>query len=189
MAQGSVIGQRRALTIFLTVGALILTVDQVTKHLTVVYLDDGESMRLLGGLVYLTQLRNSGAAFSMGTGYTWIFPLVAIVVTGVLAVVIRAVRSTPWAVALGFVLGGVFGNLGDRLFRSPGPFLGHVVDMVSVFAPRGERFPVFNAADSALFVGVVLIVLLELSGRQRDGTRLPSRAERAADRDSEQAQG
>jgi signal peptidase II len=132
-------------------------------------------------------VRNSGAAFSMGTGVTWVFPIIAVVVTAVLAVVIRNVRSTAWAIALGLVLGGVLGNLGDRLFRSPGPFMGHVVDMVSFLDERGQGFPVFNGADSALSIGVVLIILLELSGRQRDGTRLPSRAEKAAEK-SENAQ-
>jgi signal peptidase II len=121
-------------------------------------------------------VRNSGAAFSMGTGVTWIFPIVALIVTVVLAFVIRNVRSTPWAIALGLVFGGVLGNLGDRLFRSPGPFVGHVVDMVSLFDGRGQGFPVFNVADSALTVGVALIILLELTGRQRDGTRLPARS-------------
>ena len=108
------------------------------------------------------------------------FPIVALVVIVVLGFVIRHVRSTAWAIALGLVLGGVIGNLGDRLFRSPGPFMGHVVDMVSLLDERGQGFPVFNGADSALTIGVALIILLELSGRQRDGTRLPSRAEKAA---------
>jgi hypothetical protein len=82
----------------------------------------------------------------------------------------------PWAIALGLVLGGALGNLGDRLFRAPGPFQGHVVDMISLFAPYGEQFAVFNIADSCLTVGVVLAVLLELTGRQRDGSRLAKKA-------------
>jgi signal peptidase II len=165
---------------FLVVGAAATLIDQVTKHLSVVYLEDRDPVRLLGGTVYLTLVRNSGAAFSLGTDVTFIFPMVAIVVLTVLALVIRKVRSTAWAVALGLVLGGVLGNLSDRMLRSPGPFVGHVVDMVSVFDEHGRVFPVFNAADSALTIGVALIILLELTGRQRDGTRLPSRAERGA---------
>jgi signal peptidase II len=180
VAQGSHPDRRRVLLIFLLVGAAATLIDQVTKHLSVVYLEDRDPVRLLGGAVYLTLVRNSGAAFSLGTDITFIFPLVAIVVLTVLALVIRKVRSTPWAVALGLVLGGVLGNLSDRMLRSPGPFVGHVVDMVSVFDGHGRVFPVFNAADSALTIGVALIILLELTGRQRDGTRLPSRAERAA---------
>jgi signal peptidase II len=180
VAQGSQADRRRVLLVFLAVGVSVLLVDQVTKHLSVIYLEDGDPVRLLWGAVYLTLVRNSGAAFSLGTDITYVFPLVALVVLVVLALVIWRVRSIAWAVALGLVLGGVFGNLGDRLFRAPGPFVGHVVDMVSVFDERGRVFPVFNAADSALTIGVVLIILLELTGRQRDGTRLPSRAERQA---------
>lgn len=180
MAQGSQTDRRRVLLIFVTVAAVLVLVDQVTKHLAVIKLEDGDPVRLLGGAVYLTLVRNSGAAFSLGTDITFIFPMVALIVLVVLGLVIRNVRSIPWAVALGIVLGGVLGNLGDRLFRAPGPFMGHVVDMVSVLDERGRVFPVFNVADSALTIGVILIILLELTGRQRDGTRLPSRAERLA---------
>ncbi|WP_239160274.1 signal peptidase II [Virgisporangium ochraceum] len=180
MAQGSTIDRRRVLALFLGIALAVTAIDQITKHLTVVYLDDREPVKVLGGLVYLMHVRNSGAAFSMGTGVTWVFPIVALVVLVVLGFVIRNVRSTPWAVALGLVLGGVIGNLGDRLFRSPGPFMGHVVDMVSLLDERGRGFPVFNGADSALTIGVAFIILLELTGRQRDGTRLPSRAEQKA---------
>ena len=84
--------------------------------------------------------------------------------------------SLPWAVALGLVLGGTIGNLVDRIFRAPGPFVGHVVDFISVFDASGQGFPVFNLADSALCVGVGLAVLLELTGRRRDGTRVSLRA-------------
>jgi signal peptidase II len=73
--------------------------------------------------------------------------------------------------ALGLVLGGALGNVADRLFRAPGPLVGHVVDFVSLFDDSGQVWPVFNLADSALCVGVVLAVLLELTGRRRDGSR------------------
>ena len=60
----------------------------------------------------------------------------------------------------------------DRLFRAPGPLQGHVVDFISAFGPNAEYFPIFNIADSSLFCGVVLAILLELTGRRRDGTRV-----------------
>jgi signal peptidase II len=177
------VDRRRAFTLFLLVALAVLAIDQVTKHPAVVSLEGEEPIRLLFGAVYLTLVRNSGAAFSMGTGYTFVFPVITIGVIAVLAVVMRGVRSRPWALALGLVLGGALGNLGDRVFRSPGPFVGHVVDMISVFDDRGQVFPVFNAADSALCVGVALIVLLELTGRRRDGARAvrESEPEDAAD--------
>jgi signal peptidase II len=152
-----------------------VVLDQVVKELCTDNLTEGEPVRILGGLVYLSLLRNSGAAFSLGSGYTWVFPLVTLAVIGWIGLMARKLRSVPWAVALGLVLGGALGNLGDRLFRAPGPFQGHVVDMISVFGPYGEHFAVFNIADSCLSVGVVLAVLLELMGRQRDGSRAAKR--------------
>lgn len=168
---GAQMDRRRARFLFLIVGLSVLVVDQVTKHLAVISLEGEEPVRLLFGAVYLTLVRNSGAAFSMGTDYTFVFPVITIIVIAGLVFIIRGVHSRPWALALGLVLGGALGNVGDRLFRSPGPFVGHVVDMISVFDDHGQVFPVFNAADSSLCIGVVLIALLELTGRRRDGTR------------------
>jgi len=145
--------------------------DQWVKHLSTEHLTEGQPVRILGGLIYLSLLRNSGAAFSLGSGYTWVFPLITLLVIGWIVWMATKLRSVPWAVSLGLVLGGALGNLTDRLFRAPGPFRGHVVDMLSAFAPYGERFAVFNIADSCLTVGVALAILLELTGRQRDGSR------------------
>jgi signal peptidase II len=104
-----------------------------------------------------------------------VFPLITLIVVGWIAFMAARLRSVPWAVALGLVLGGALGNFTDRIFRAPGPLLGHVVDMISAFGPYGRHFPVFNIADSALTCGVVLAILLEFTGRQRDGTRVPLR--------------
>ncbi len=156
------------------IALVVLTVDQLTKHLAVQQLDPREPVRILGGLVYLSLVRNSGAAFSLGSDYTFVFPVITLFVVGWIGWAALRLRSLPWAVALGLVLGGALGNLGDRLFRAPGFMVGHVVDMISAFAPYGQRFAVFNVADSCLVVGVCLAVLLELTGRQRDGGRLPS---------------
>jgi signal peptidase II len=152
-------------------GVLAVVLDQWVKHLSTAHLHEGQPVRILGGLIYLSLLRNSGAAFSFGSGHTWVFPVITVVVIGWIVWMARKLRSVPWGIALGLVLGGALGNLCDRLFRAPGPFRGHVVDMISVFAPYGERFAVFNIADSCLTVGVALAVLLELIGLQRDGTR------------------
>lgn len=153
-------------------GVLVLLADAVTKHLALATLEDRGPVRLLGGAVYLSLTRNSGAAFSLGSDLTWVFPIVAGVVVAWIVWMAVRLRSLPWAVALGLVLGGALGNLADRVFRAPGLFVGHVIDMISVFGPYGEYFPVFNLADSSLVCGVCLAVLLELTGRQRDGTRV-----------------
>ncbi len=161
----------RAVLVLGATALVAVALDQWVKWLCTHHLTEGRPVRILGGLVYLSLLRNSGAAFSFGTGHTWIFPVITLVVIGWIGWIATRLRSVPWAVSLGLVLGGAFGNLGDRLFRAPGPFQGHVVDMISLFAPYAQKFAVFNVADSCLTVGVVLAVLLELTGRQRDGGR------------------
>jgi signal peptidase II len=180
------VGRRRAITILVATAVAALLADLGTKQLALATLQDGEPVRLLGGAVYLTLIRNSGAAFSLGSDYTWVFPLITLAVIGWISWMANRLRSLPWSIALGLVLGGALGNLTDRIFRAPGAFLGHVVDMVSLFDPYGQTWPIFNLADSALVSGVVLAILLELTGRQRDGTRIRSRsasADPAADTD------
>jgi signal peptidase II len=174
-ATGKLPATRRALLMLGGVAVVAVAVDQLVKELSTKQLTEGEPVRILGGLIHLSLLRNSGAAFSLGSGYTWIFPLVTVAVVAWIVVMARRLRSVPWGLALGLVLGGALGNLGDRLFRAPGFLHGHVVDMISVFGPYGQYFAVFNIADACLSVGVVLAVLLELTGRQRDGSRTPGK--------------
>ena len=173
---------RAALAVLGGTAVLAVALDQLVKVLATHQLTEGDPIRVLGGLLYLSLLRNGGAAFSFGTGFTWVFPVITLAVVGWIVWMGRRLRSVPWAVALGLVLGGALGNLADRLFRAPGPFRGHVVDMISLFAPYGKGFAVFNVADACLTVGVTLAVLLELGGRQRDGsrTRRPASNEPAA---------
>ncbi len=152
----------------------VLVADIVTKAVAVQALTDREPVRLFGGAVYLVLVRNIGAAFSLASGFTVLLSLVAVAVIAVIVRFARRLRSTGWAVALGLVLGGAGGNLVDRLFREPGPFRGGVIDFVSLFDEAGQVWPVFNLADSALVVGVLLAVVLELTGRRFDGTRGPT---------------
>ncbi|WIM98147.1 signal peptidase II [Actinoplanes oblitus] len=179
----------RAVAVLGATALVAVALDQWVKHLSTENLDPNEPVRILGGLIYLSLLRNGGAAFSFGSAYTWIFPVITLVVIGWIGWMATKLRSVPWAVALGLVLGGALGNLTDRLFRAPGPFQGHVVDMISAFAPNGERFAVFNIADSCLTVGVCLAVILELTGRQRDGSRLKGRADKKPEGATESATG
>jgi signal peptidase II len=153
------------------IAVLVLLADLLTKILAVSRLAGREPVELLGGAVYLVLVRNPGAAFSLATGYTWVLSLVALGVVVVIARIAPRLRSAGWAVALGLVLGGALGNLADRIFRAPGPLQGHVVDVVSLFAPDGSVWPVFNLADSCIVSGGVLLVLLALTGRELDGSR------------------
>ena len=156
---------------------LALTLDVVTKVVAVALLSGGAPVRLFGGGLYLVLYRNPGAAFSLATGLTWLLTLIALVVVVAIVRLAPRLRSTGWAVGLGLVLGGALGNLVDRFFRAPGPLRGHVVDFLSLFAPDGSVWPVFNLADSAIVSGGVLLVLLALLGRDYDGTTTRKRRE------------
>jgi signal peptidase II len=157
--------------LLLALAGVVLLADLATKLLVVATIEPGEDIRLLGGLVYLTHLRNTGAAFSFAEGFTVVFTLVAVAVSVVIVRTARRLFSTAWAVTLGLVLGGALGNLIDRIFRDPGFLRGGVVDFVSVFAPDGRVFPVFNVADSAIVCGGILGALLALRGIEFDGSR------------------
>ncbi|HKE64994.1 MAG TPA: signal peptidase II [Micromonosporaceae bacterium] len=161
----------RAVTVVFMVAAVALALDIVTKQLVVAHLRIGEPVRIIPGLLYFNSDRNGGAAFSMGTSITWVFPTIAIIVSGTIVYLARSVRSVAWAIALGLVLAGALGNLVDRLFRAPGPFRGEVVDFIALFNGSAHGFAIFNVADSCLTIGVILAVLLELLGRHRDGSR------------------
>jgi signal peptidase II len=144
----------------------VFAADLVSKTIVVATLSDRAPLRLLGGLLTLRELRNSGAAFSIGTSVTVVFTLIALGVIVAILRTARRLRSIPWAITLGLLLGGATGNLGDRLFRSPGFLRGDVVDWIEL-----PHWPVFNVADASIVCGGVLAVLLAARGISLDGRR------------------
>jgi signal peptidase II len=156
---------RTRMRLFFATALVALALDLLSKILVVAHIRPTDpGVRLLGGAVYLVQARNSGAAFSVGTGATVVLTAISVVVSVIVIRAARRLTSMGWAVALGLVLGGALGNLVDRLFRAPSPGKGHVVDWISVLARDGHVWPIFNLADSSIVVGGVLAVLLSLRG-------------------------
>jgi signal peptidase II len=147
------------------IAVAVLVVDVVSKLIAVAKLADRDRVTVIPHVLWLTFTRNAGAAFSVGTGATVVFTAVAVGVVVVIVRTARSLASTAWAIVLGLLLGGALGNLSDRLFRSPGPFRGHVIDWLQL-----PHWPVFNVADSAIVVGGVLAVLLSLRGVELDGS-------------------
>ncbi|MCK7622357.1 signal peptidase II [Streptomyces sp. RS10V-4] len=164
-ADGRRTPKQRRLVALLAAAVLAYGLDLGSKLLVVSRLEGREPVGILGRTLTFQVIRNSGAAFSMGEAFTAVFTAIAVAVVVVIVRVARKLRSLPWALALGLLLGGALGNLTDRLFRSPGVFRGHVVDFISV-----EHFAVFNLADSAIVCGGILAVLLSFLGRALDGT-------------------
>jgi signal peptidase II len=150
--------RRAVLAVWLTAVA-VLTADVVSKIEVVAHLRPDQPADVIGSFLRLDLTRNAGAAFSVGTGATVIFTVVAVFVVAVIVRTAHRLASRAWGVCFGLLLGGALGNLSDRLFRAPGAFRGHVVDWLQL-----PHWPVFNIADSAISVGAVLAIVLAACG-------------------------
>ncbi len=149
---------RRGAHVAVALGCALVTIalDQGTKAWALAALTPGRPVDLVGDLLRLNLVRNPGAAFSLGDGFTWLLTAFAVAVSVYVWLLIRRTTSRGWATALGFILGGAFGNLLDRFLREPGPGRGHVVDFIDY------RVFVGNVADIAIVVAAVVMVLLAL---------------------------
>jgi signal peptidase II len=138
--------------------------DQLTKALVVANMEPGERIEVVGDLVWLWYLQNTGASFSILPGALWLFIPVTFVALGMVAYFHLQFRDRgPWIhVILGAILAGALGNLTDRVR------LGYVVDFVSI-GIGDLRWPAFNVADPSLVLGIGLLVvyLTFFDGRDR----------------------
>lgn len=174
-------------TLIAILAVSVLAVDQFTKHLALTRLPYQQPVPVWGDFLQLYLTRNPGAAFSFGEGVTWVFTLVlaAAAVTIVVLTVTR-VRCLPWAIVLGLLLGGISGNLTDRLLREPGFLIGHVVDFINTpWMWLGMNPAIYNVADMFIVTMMLGVAVLVLRGLRLDGTRESRTGQSAADPASE----
>lgn len=135
-------------------GGGLIALDQLTKNLVVRHMDIGESIALIDGFLNLTSHRNTGAAWGMFQGQMMFFYVVTVAVVAMLIYIYKkeAKNNLLLQLALTFLLAGAVGNFIDRILFQ------EVVDFVDVLI-FGYDFPIFNVADSALTVGVVLMLV------------------------------
>jgi signal peptidase II len=145
---------RRSLLLLAGVTGAVVALDRWTKLLASTHLPYNEPRPVLGEFIRLTYTRNSGVAFGIGqgTGFPYYLFSIAAAVAIVAMFLRRQVPSRPRQLALALILGGALGNLWDRLTA------GEVVDFIEVGTHRWY-WPVFNVADSAVSVGVLLFAL------------------------------
>jgi signal peptidase II len=172
---------RAAASIIVVILAMIvLAADQFTKYLAIENLPYQEPVRILGDFLIFYLTRNPGAAFSLGEDVTWIFTIaLAVVAVVIVFLALTRLRSRIWAVVLGLLLGGVLGNLTDRLLREPGFPVGHVVDFINTpwMMPA-----IYNVADIFIVTMMISVAALVLFGPHLDGTpqeRAPRKGEPA----------
>jgi len=137
---------------FLVTAILVLVADQVTKSLIIERVpENSPSIEIIRGLLYITHVKNSGAAFGMFQGYTNILAIISMVAIALIIIlkVILKLNFAFYNVSLGFILGGAIGNLIDRYF------IGEVTDFINL-----SFIPVFNIADFSLITGFCLLVII-----------------------------
>ncbi|WOH93686.1 signal peptidase II [Corynebacterium urealyticum] len=135
--------------------AVVVIIDQLSKWLAVTTLPPREAVPVLGDWFRFLLVRNPGAAFSMGTDATIVLAFVQLIAVGVAVFLAFRARTGLGALTIGLIGGGAAGNLIDRIFREPGGMHGHVVDFFSFW-----NFAIFNVADIAITVGVVLYLAI-----------------------------
>lgn len=139
--------------------AFVAIIDQLSKWSIVKNMQLGEKIMLWDPYFGLLSHRNRGAAWGMLQGQFWLFALVTVaVIIGILYYFHKEAKGKPlFQASLMFILGGAIGNFIDRVFR------GEVVDFVNVLIPVvNYDFPIFNIADAALTIGVVMLIIYML---------------------------
>ncbi|MGO4692323.1 signal peptidase II [Glaciibacter sp. 2TAF33] len=157
-----------ALLVLAFVALGVYALDQLSKFLVVSNLTEGDVVRVLDDVLQLHFVRNPGAAFSLASGMTWIFSIIATAVVVFIIWFARRIRSLAWATVFGLLLGGVLGNLTDRFVREPSFGLGHVVDFISTpwLIPA-----IYNVSDMCIVSSMVIFMILTIRGIGLDGKR------------------
>lgn len=137
-----------------SLAAFIWALDFLTKNWAIANLSSSPR-KVIGSFLQLTLLRNPGAAFSMATGFTIVFTSISIFVVLFIARYASRITSSGWTYVAGLVLGGVLGNLTDRIFREPGFLYGHVIDWIEL-----PHWPIFNIADSSICIAAAIAIVL-----------------------------
>lgn len=140
---------------------LVLLLDQITKYIVFAY--DSLNIQVIKNFFYIGQVKNTGAAWGILSGNMWIFYVVTLVAIVFILNVYRKSEHREWyfKTALMLILAGAIGNFIDRLAFN------YVRDFLD-FHIFGYDFPLFNIADSALVVGVMLVILYVIRNPHED---------------------
>lgn len=130
---------------------IIVLIDQVSKYLTQAYVDIGQQIEWIPGLLSITHIHNTGAAWSILEGQMWFFYIITVIVVVMIIYYMQQMKNEPLLkTGLAFILGGALGNFIDRLMHQ------YVIDMIQL---DFIDFPIFNLADTALTIGVILLFI------------------------------
>ncbi|WP_226681179.1 signal peptidase II [Sutcliffiella horikoshii] len=139
------------------IALVIIIIDQLTKWLVVRYMEIGENIPIIHNFLYISSHRNRGAAWGILEGQMYFFYIITVgVVIGLIVYLQKLPKDQPWMkLALSLMLGGAIGNFIDRVLHQ------EVIDFINTFIFTYD-FPIFNVADSALVIGVGIILILTI---------------------------
>lgn len=143
--------------IYYVIALFVIAIDQISKWLIVKNMELGTSIPIIDNVLYITSHRNRGAAWGILENKMWFFYIITVVFVVFIVMYMKKYAKTDklLGISLGLILGGAIGNFIDRVFRQ------EVVDFIHVYI-FSYNYPVFNIADSALCIGVVLIIIQTL---------------------------
>ncbi|MFJ8530611.1 signal peptidase II [Bacillus pseudomycoides] len=143
--------------IYYLIALFVIAIDQISKWFIVKNMELGTSIPIIDNVLYITSHRNRGAAWGILENRMWFFYIITVVFVGFIVFYMKKYAKTDklLGISLGLILGGAIGNFIDRVFRQ------EVVDFIHVYI-FSYNYPVFNIADSALCIGVVLIIIQTL---------------------------
>jgi len=146
--------------LFVLSSVIIITIDQVTKYLVNTKISLNSSLEIIPGIIFISHVKNSGAAFGVFQNRTNI--LIIISVIAIILIIILKIKlnldSIFYNISLGFILGGAIGNLIDRII------FGEVIDFLHL-----RYFAVFNVADSFICIGFGIVIILILKNYFKRG--------------------
>ncbi|CAM2975312.1 signal peptidase II [Lentilactobacillus buchneri] len=129
----------------------LIAIDQIVKHLVVASLALGDSFSVINGVLSITRINNTGAAWSILSGHQFIFVIIAILAAILVTYfIVRYWSNMPYRIGLGLLLAGTLGNVIDRIMNN------HVVD---IFQLDFINFPIFNCADMYLTFGILILAI------------------------------
>lgn len=152
-----------AFVFYYIIALLAVLADQWTKWLIVKNMELGERITVIENFLYITSHRNRGAAWGILQGQMWFFYVITVIVIIAIIYYLKKseMESPLFKFSLALMLGGAIGNFIDRVFRQ------EVVDFIHTY-PFGYNFPIFNIADSALVIGVAILIIYMLLEEKKE---------------------
>lgn len=149
--------------VYYLIALVVVALDQLTKWLVVRNMTEGQSIKVIENLFYITSHRNQGAAWGILQGQMWFFYIITIgVIIGIVYYLEKQAKGNKlFSLSLALLLGGAIGNFIDRLFRK------EVVDFLNTYIFQYD-FPIFNIADAALTIGVGMMIITMLLDERRE---------------------